>query len=90
MNKTHRTIFNIATGTWVAASETAKSRTKAGGQRALVRHAIALAAVTLGLGATQAFAYVAGNGAQQGNALSLIHISEPTRLTALSRMPSSA
>lgn len=68
MNKTHRTIFNIATGTWVAASETAKSRTKSGGQRALVRHAIALAAVTLGLGATQAFAYVAGNGAQQGNA----------------------
>ncbi|MET3445922.1 YadA-like family protein [Ralstonia sp. 1138] len=68
MNKTHRTIFNIATGTWVAASETAKSRTKSSGQRALVRHAIALAAVTLGLGATQAFAYVAGNGAQQGNA----------------------
>lgn len=68
MNKTHRTIFNIATGTWVAASETAKSRTKSAGQRALVRHAIALAAVTLGLGATQAFAYVAGNGAQQGNA----------------------
>ncbi|WP_027782068.1 MULTISPECIES: ESPR-type extended signal peptide-containing protein [Burkholderia] len=56
MNKTHRTIFNTVTGTWVAASEFATSRKKSGGQRALVRSAIALAAMLLGLGAPQAFA----------------------------------
>ncbi|WP_105131991.1 ESPR-type extended signal peptide-containing protein [Burkholderia sp. BE12] len=56
MNKTHRTIFNTVTGTWVAASEFAKGRKKSGGQRALVRSAIALAAMLLGLGASQAFA----------------------------------
>ncbi|ANH75643.1 hemagglutinin family protein [Ralstonia insidiosa] len=68
MNKTYRILFNAATGTWVAASEIAKGRKKSGGKRALARSAVALAAVTLGLGATQSFAYVAGNGAQQGNA----------------------
>ncbi|CAJ0809787.1 YadA-like family protein [Ralstonia flaminis] len=68
MNKTYRSIFNTATGTWVAASETAKSRRKSGGQRTLARVSVVLAAVTLSLGATQSFAYVAGTGAQQGNA----------------------
>ncbi|KVQ38947.1 hypothetical protein WT21_29770 [Burkholderia territorii] len=60
MNKAHRTLFNTATGTWVAVSELATGRKKSGGQRALVRSAIALAAVALSLGASQAFAATAG------------------------------
>ncbi|MBM2774535.1 collagen-binding trimeric autotransporter adhesin [Burkholderia territorii] len=60
MNKAHRTLFNTATGTWVAVSELATARKKSGGRRALVRSAIALAAVALSLGASQAFAATAG------------------------------
>ncbi|KVL51570.1 hypothetical protein WS99_15720 [Burkholderia territorii] len=63
MNKAHRTLFNTATGTWVAVSELATGRKKSGGQRALVRSAIALAAVALSLGASQAFAATAGTDA---------------------------
>ncbi len=44
MNKTYRSIFNTATGTWVAAPETAKGRSKT--KSATVA---SLAAVTLGL-----------------------------------------
>ncbi|KVL37852.1 ESPR-type extended signal peptide-containing protein [Burkholderia sp. MSMB1835] len=56
MNKAHRTLFNTATGTYVAVSELATGRKKSGGQRTLVRSAIALAAVALSLGASNVFA----------------------------------
>ncbi|KGB93922.1 YadA family autotransporter adhesin [Burkholderia cepacia] len=60
MNKAHRTLFNTATGTYVAVSELATGRKKSGGQRALVRSAIALAAVALSLGASHVFAAPTG------------------------------
>ncbi|KWE59535.1 ESPR-type extended signal peptide-containing protein [Burkholderia sp. MSMB2157WGS] len=60
MNKAHRTLFNTATGTYVAVSELATGRKKSGGQRTLVRSAIALAAVALSLGASHVFAAPTG------------------------------
>ncbi|RFU45811.1 YadA-like family protein [Paraburkholderia sp. DHOC27] len=63
MNKSYKTVWNETTGTYVAASETAKSRGKAGKSQ----KALAAALMALGIGASvDAKATTAGNGYQAG------------------------
>ncbi|WP_175778198.1 ESPR-type extended signal peptide-containing protein [Burkholderia cenocepacia] len=65
MNKTYRSIFNTATGTWTAASELAKGRTK-NGKRATALTTIMAAVIALTAPAAEAANYAAGTNATAG------------------------
>ncbi|MCO1370229.1 YadA-like family protein [Burkholderia multivorans] len=54
MNKTYRNIFNATAGTWTAAAETAKSRSKGAGRVAIMAAVIALMGATAGAHAADA------------------------------------
>ncbi|WP_236862357.1 MULTISPECIES: ESPR-type extended signal peptide-containing protein [Burkholderia] len=65
MNKTYRSIFNVATGTWTAASELAKGGTK-GGKHATALTTIMAAVIALTAPAAEAANYAAGTNATVG------------------------
>ncbi|WP_164992074.1 ESPR-type extended signal peptide-containing protein [Burkholderia stabilis] len=68
MNNAYRVVWNAVTNTWTAVSEHARGHRK-GASRGTLNAAVTLTAVAAGICfATSAHAYVAGNGAQQGNA----------------------
>ncbi|WP_269139759.1 ESPR-type extended signal peptide-containing protein, partial [Burkholderia diffusa] len=68
MNNAYRVVWNAVTNTWTAVSEHARGHRK-GASQGTRAAAITLTAIAAGLCfATSAHAYVAGTGAQQGNA----------------------
>jgi autotransporter family porin len=54
MNKIHRLLFNRATGQWVVAAETAKSRGKGGSKSAMCKETVVMVFTALGLGIASA------------------------------------
>ncbi|WP_193101697.1 beta strand repeat-containing protein [Burkholderia sp. Z1] len=67
MNNAYRVVWNAVTKTWTAVSEHARGRSKGATRNALVA-SVTLTAAIAGAGfATNANAYVAGNGAVQGD-----------------------
>ncbi|KVX71790.1 YadA-like family protein [Burkholderia cepacia] len=71
MNKTYRTVWNATTGTWTAAAETARMRTKSKTNTAMRSSVTAAVAVMAGVGGVAMSADANAQAANGGGSLSL-------------------